>query len=107
MRLSWRQKALAPRGDLLYNERTEAPMIVLNRALRGTSQLSGRLASRITGCSAVGSAGGLGACNTPNPPEKSEIPKSFVKPQFFAPPHLAKSLEHGPLTTCLTTTAEA
>ena len=53
-----------------------------------------------------GIALGLGACNTPRPPEKSETPKPLEKPKVFAPPHLAKSLEHGPLTTCLTTTAK-
>lgn len=53
-----------------------------------------------------GIALGLGACNTPQVREKSETPKALEKPQFFAPPHLAKSLEHRPLTTCLTTTAK-
>ena len=49
---------------------------------------------------------GLGACNTPQVREKSESPKALVKPQFFGPPHLIKSLEHRPLPTCLTTTAK-
>ena len=47
---------------------------------------------------------GLGACNTPQVREKSESPQSLAKPQFFAPSPLARTLEHGPLTTCLTTT---
>ena len=62
--------------------------------------------TKYPGLAKFGIALGLGACNTPRPPEKSETPKTLVKPKVSAPPHLAKSLEHGPLTTCLTTTAK-
>ena len=60
----------------------------------------------ISGCSATGSAPALGACNTPALSEKSGIPQPLAITGVSALPLPRKSLEHGPLTTCLTTTAE-
>ena len=65
-----------------------------------------RLLLTTTGCSAAGSARGLGACNTPGARSKSEIPQPLASTGVFALPLPSKSLEHGPLTTCLTTTTK-
>ena len=59
------------------------------------------------GLAKFGIALGLGACNTPRVPAKSEIPGSLVKPQLFVPFLLANFLEHDPLPTCLTTTKKS
>ena len=63
-------------------------------------------ATKYPGLAKFGIALGLGACNTPGIPEKSEIPQSLVITGVFALPLPRKLLEHGPLTTCLTTTAK-
>ena len=59
-----------------------------------------------TGCGAVGSAGGLGACNTPGKTEKSEIPVSLENAGVLSLYPFRKISENRRLTTSLTTTAE-